>query len=155
MIKTKLLTLVVIASAACLAITGVAQTTTDALIEAVKKVDDQERDAVLRSDIAQLEKLWSPAMIVNNPQSRISPNRDAVLELVEKGAIKYRVFERNIEAVRLNGDLAIVMGSELVEPFAPNAKAGHRLTRRFTNIWRLAEGNWRLIARHANLVPGS
>lgn len=29
------------------------------------------------------------------------------------------------------------------------------LRRRFTNVWRLEEGSWKLIARHANLVPAA
>lgn len=101
----------------------------------------------------KLQQLWSPLMIVNNPQSTITPDRAAILAPVHKGAIKYSSFERTIEAVRFHEGLAIVMGAEVVEAIGTNPRAGQKVKRRFTNIWRQADGRCQVIARHANVIP--
>src|SRR6187399_2055932 len=98
--------------------------------------------AVLAGDTATLERLWSGTMIVNNPQSSISADRGVVLALVRKGLIRYSSFERTIEAIRFDGDISIVMGSEEVVPVGDAPHAGQTLHRRFTNIWKKKGTTW-------------
>ena len=125
----------------------------DARESSIRALEEQERQAVLRSDTDTLQRLWSPLMIVNNPQSTITPDRDAILKLVRDGFIKYSSFERTIEAVRFHGDLAIVMGAEKVDAIGRNPKAGQQVKRRFTNVWARTGDTWQVIARHANVIP--
>ncbi|HYC72640.1 MAG TPA: nuclear transport factor 2 family protein [Opitutaceae bacterium] len=130
-----------------------AQDRRDAREELIRRLEEEERRAVIDADTGTLERLWSPGMIVNNPQSTITPDRGAILNLVRSGTIRYARFERAIEAIRFADDLAIVMGAEVVEPAGNHPKAGRKLKRRFTNIWRETDGRWQVIARHANVVP--
>jgi len=126
--------------------------------DVIRQLEEQERQAVLQQDLAVLERLWAEGFIVNNPQNQISPNRDAVLALVKKGLIRYTRFERRIESIRFNADIAIVMGAETVEPVGDAPRAGRTIERRFTNIWRKQDDTWRIIARHANIIapaPGT
>lgn len=120
--------------------------------DAIRQLEEQERQAVLQGDLDVLERLWSEEFIVNNPQNQISPSRDAVLALVKKGLIRYAVFERQIESIRFNADIAIVMGAETVEPVGDAPRAGGTVNRRFTNIWRKQDATWHMIARHANVI---
>ena len=99
------------------------------------------------------EQLWSERLVVNSPANEIRADRRAVLELVERGVIHYASFERRVELVRLEGDVAIVMGGETVRPLEGAPMAGRTVERRFTNVWRREAGGWRLVARHANVVP--
>lgn len=117
----------------------------------IRSLEEQERTAVLKEDISALERLWSDQLIVNNPQNEISANRSAVFERIKSGLIRYSQFDRQIEMIRFNEDLAIVMGSETVlrKGYA-QAQAIHR---RFTNIWKKSGSTWRMIARHANVIP--
>jgi ketosteroid isomerase-like protein len=71
---------------------------------------------------------------------------------VGTGALTYASFERVAEFVALRGDVAIVMGREVVVPKAPSADAGRTLHRRYTNIWMKTAGGWKLAARHANVI---
>jgi len=123
------------------------------LEETIRSLENQERGAVLAGDTATLERLWSGTMIVNNPQSSISADRGVVLGLVRNGLIRYSSFERTIEAIRFDGDIAIVMGAELVAPVGDAPHAGQTVHRRFTNIWRRKGTAWEMIARHANVIP--
>jgi hypothetical protein len=120
----------------------------------IRSLEEQERMAVLREDVAALERLWSEQFIVNNPQNEVSPDRNAVLDRVKRGLIRYSRFERRIETIRFNKDIAIVMGSETVVPKSAAADSAQAVQRRFTNIWRQSGKSWQLIARHANIVPG-
>jgi ketosteroid isomerase-like protein len=117
--------------------------------DAVRKLDDAERLAVLNEDLAALTNLWAPEFIVHNPQNRVSDGRDAVLARMKEGLIRYSRFERTIDLVRVEGDLAFVMGGELVVPKREPATEVHR---RFTNVWRRTGDTWRMIARQATIV---
>ena len=118
----------------------------------IRQLEEQERLAVLQGDLEALERLWAEEFIVNNPQNQISPSRDTVLALVKKGLIRYAAFERQIESIRFNADIAIVMGAETVEPIGDAPRAGGAVERRFTNIWMKKGATWRMIARHANVI---
>jgi ketosteroid isomerase-like protein len=121
---------------------------------AIRSLEEQERIAVLNEDVVALERLWAERFIVNNPQNEISADRGAVLDRVGRGLIRYSKFERRIEAIRFDEDIAIVMGSETVVPKSDAAGSIQAVHRRFTNIWRKTGTTWRAIARHANVIPG-
>jgi ketosteroid isomerase-like protein len=120
---------------------------------AIRLLEEQERMAVLKEDVHALERLWSEQLIVNNPQNEISADRGIVLERVKSGLIRYSQFERRIEAIRFHEDLAVVMGSETVVRKSDAPGAAQTVHRRFTNIWRKSDPTWRMIVRHANIVP--
>lgn len=119
---------------------------------AVRALDDQERAAVLNQDLSALERLWSDRLIVNTPLNRVNGKLDA-LDLLRQGKIHYSTFERRIEFIRVDGDLAIIMGAETAQPIGKAPFAGQTVQRRFTHVWRKEAGTWRLIARHANIIP--
>src|SRR5689334_6864379 len=97
--------------------------------DTIRQFEEQERQAVFSEDTAALERLWSEEFIVNNPQNRITTSRDDALSLVKRGLIRYASFERRIEAIRFHGDIAIVMGAEVVEPVGDTPRAGQKVER--------------------------
>jgi ketosteroid isomerase-like protein len=90
--------------------------------------------------------------VVNAPANRVAPNRHAVFDLIRQGRIHYSSFEATIEHIRVDSDLAIVMGAETVRPTGKAPLAGQTVNRRYTHVWRKGDDGWRLIARHANLL---
>jgi len=126
--------------------------------ELVRSLDDQERAAALKRDVAALERLWSDEFTVNAPNNKVVIGKRAVLDtFVHAGVINFSSFERQIEFMRVDSDFAIIMGLETVKPIsdAPSAGlvAGQAVRRRFTNIWKKEAGTCRLFARHANVIP--
>ncbi len=122
--------------------------------ETVRSLDDQERTAALKRDVPALERLWSDQFTVNAPNNEVVIGKRAVLDtFVHRGVINFSSFERKIEFIRVDGDLAIIMGAETVLPIGDAPLAGQTVQRRFANIWRKGEGTWRLIARHASVIP--
>ena len=109
-----------------------------------------------------ISPLWSGCgpeqFTVNAPNNQVVVGRRAVLDtFVRAGVINFSTFERQVEFIRSDGDFVIIMGLETVEPVsdAPSAGlvAGRTIKRRFTNVWRKEGGTWRLLARHANVIP--
>jgi ketosteroid isomerase-like protein len=121
----------------------------------VRALDDQERLAALNHDYAALERLWSENFTVNAPNNKILGNRKAVLDHFRAGMTTRASYERSIELVRVDGDMAIVMGSETLKPTGDAPFSGQTAQRRFTNIWKKEGGSWRLWARHANWMSAS
>lgn len=135
---------------ACVAETAHGQAMSDE--DAIRSLENQERAAVLSGDVGALAQIWSDKMMVNSPLGRVSANRSETLKLMQAGVIRYTVFERSIENLRVDKDLAIVMGAELVVPEGTAPGAGQQIKRRFTDIWQRDGSTWRMVARHANNV---
>lgn len=119
----------------------------------IRALEERNRVAALNRDYQALEEIWSEHLIVNNPANRIAPNRAAVIEIFRQGIAHYSSFEATIEEIRVDGDIAVVMGAETVKPIGNAPLAGQTVQRRFTNVWKYENGRWRLWARHASVVP--
>ena len=70
----------------------------------------------------------------------------------DNGIIDYATFVREIEVVVRHGETAIVMGSEIIQPVGKAPRASQTVRRRFTNVRIRRGGEWRLSARHANVI---
>ena len=124
----------------------------DSLEALIRRLDRAEAQGLLQRDSTALRKLWAPDFTVNNPRNSITPGAEAVIALIRNGTIDYSSFVREIETILFHGNVVIVMGSETITPGNKAPFAGQTLRRRFTHFWMLRAGEWRLTARHANVV---
>lgn len=118
-----------------------------AIEQEIRKLDIAHADAVLRGDLAALDKLWTEDFRVNNPFNEIDK-----ADRIRTGAVTYSSFGRVPESVLIHGDTVIVMGGETVVPKGNSPDAGKTIKRRYTNIWMKRKGQWRLVARHASVI---
>ncbi|HET7603936.1 MAG TPA: nuclear transport factor 2 family protein [Gemmatimonadales bacterium] len=116
----------------------------DAIIRAL---EEQSRTAFLAGDVDMLGQLWADGLLVNSPLEQVN-ERAMVLKLLQSGRIRHTSLEVAIERITRHGDVVIVMGNDTVTD-PPDDKVTHR---RFTNVWQLQDGRWRMIARHAQAV---
>lgn len=123
----------------------------DSAEQEVRGLDRQEAQAVLAADYATIDRLWAKDLIVNNPFNEVVRAKAGP---VRTGALIYASFVREIEAVEVHGQVAVVMGRETVVPKADSPDSGKTIHRRYTNVWMKTDGQWRLTARHANVVCG-
>lgn len=118
----------------------------------VRKLEEQERQAVLKKDTAALRKLWDRYLIVNAPTNKVVlASEDAVNRPVIT-QMSYSSFTREIEQILVRGDVVFCMGNEIVMPAGDNPRAGEEIKRRYTNIWMKQSGAWTLVARHASVI---
>jgi ketosteroid isomerase-like protein len=103
--------------------------------------------AFLAADVAALEQLWVDSYVVNSPLQQVL-DRSRVMGLLQAGRIRHSAYEYEIEHMSRFGDVVVVMGNDQVADPPDGAVS----KRRFTNVWRLEDGRWRSIARHAHVV---
>ncbi|HEX8285012.1 MAG TPA: nuclear transport factor 2 family protein [Pyrinomonadaceae bacterium] len=113
----------------------------------IRRLDLAHADAVLRGDLAAMDKLWTKDFKVNNPFNEVDK-----ADRIRNGAVTYSSFVREPESVLVHGDTVIVMGRETVVPKGASPDAGQTINRRYTNIWMKRDGRWRLVARHASVI---
>ena len=118
----------------------------------IRRLDRAEAEGLLRKDVAALESILAEDFTVNNPRNSVSRGRGEVVALIRNGTIDYSSFNREIEAMLFHGDTVIVMGSETITPVGKAPFAGQTIRRRFTHFWMKRKGEWRLTARHANVI---
>ena len=117
----------------------------------IRKVEKDRIAAILKKDTAALSKIWGKEYFANRPAGRISP-RNKVLELILKDTLNLTTYNSQIEQIIIRSNIVVTMGSEIVMPGGNNPNAGKMLNRRFTHIWTKEDGEWRLLARHANIM---
>jgi hypothetical protein len=120
-----------------------------ALEQKIRKLEQAQVDALLRNDIAAMERNWATDYVVNNPLNKVV---DASKGRIQSGTRTYSSFIREIERVLIHGNTVIVMGQETVVPSGAASDAGKTISRRFTNIWMMRDGKWLLTARQATVI---
>ncbi len=117
----------------------------------IKKLEQEEVQAVLNKDTITLMKLWDKDYVVHNPENKIvvaqtNPLARPVLQNQRTS------FTRTVENIIINDNVAISMGRETVVSFNEASKSDQITERRYTNIWMKKGNIWRLAARHANKI---
>jgi hypothetical protein len=113
----------------------------------IRTLEEQGRVAFLAGDLPTLDGMWDPRLLVNSPLNIVN-DKARVLELLGSGRIRHTMDQVEIEHIARYGDVVVVMGRDTVD--GPPSTV---LTdRRFTNVWQLQDGAWRMIARHAQVI---
>lgn len=118
-----------------------------AVLDVVRRLDR----ALVEDDRALFAASMADELVVNNPGDVIS-DRGATVRMNAAGRISYSSYGRTIEHAGLRGGMVLLMGEESVVPRPPNPLAGQVVRRRFTDLWREADGRWSLTARQATII---
>lgn len=118
----------------------------------VRQLNADEVRAFVQNDPKTMARLWSDDFVVTNPLNKFV-TKQQVLGMVTSGFLAIPVYDRQIEYLRVYGDMVIVAGSETVTWGGRMPNAGKSENLRFTAIWMNQQGRWQEIARHANIVP--
>jgi ketosteroid isomerase-like protein len=119
----------------------------------VLELEKLEAAAMLAGDVEALGRIWDDRFTVT-PPPQIPTQREEVLARVADGALAYEEFTREVDhLIEASGAVVVTLGSEVVVTRATPSRARELAVRRFTHVWRLDESGWRLVVRHAALVP--
>jgi hypothetical protein len=117
----------------------------------IRRLEQLERESVMNGDSSALfNKIWSPTMIVNTPANVVG-TVEGTKAIFKSGGLKYLSFERSIEKIAFNENIAIVMGGEVIKPQGKQPNAGKTVSRRFTHVWKYAGNSWSIVARQATI----
>ncbi|MBL7741619.1 MAG: nuclear transport factor 2 family protein [Chitinophagaceae bacterium] len=136
----------------CLALTASVVLGQDPREAEIRRLENLERESVLKGDSAVLfDKIWSANMIVNTPANVVGTAEGTKAHL-RSGNLNYLSFERNIEKIVFTDNVAIVMGGEMIKPQGQQVNAGKTVSRRFTHVWIYKNNSWSIIARQATII---
>jgi uncharacterized protein DUF4440 len=113
----------------------------------IRALEEAGRVAFLAGDTTTLDGMWDDDLLVNSPLNIIN-DKARVLELLKTGRIRHTFDDVVIERVERYDNVVVVMGRDTVD----GPPHGAIMERRFTNIWQLQDGEWKMIARHAQIV---
>ena len=119
--------------------------------QAIRRLEETERTLVISGDAEKLFKLWSDDYVVNNPGNMILTAAQ-IKSSIRGGGMRGVSYTKYIEKITFVKDIAIVMGSEIVEPKDKNDNGGKPTTRRYTNVWIKSDTSWQLTARQASNI---
>jgi hypothetical protein len=103
--------------------------------------------AAMGTDPSVFAGLLAEDLAVNNPQNGVSV-RGGTAQRSAAGQITYSRYDRIVEYAGLRGDMVLLMGEEMVVPDGGTAEQ----RRRFTDLWKQVDGQWKLTARQATLI---
>ena len=75
--------------------------------EEIRRLNGEEVDAFLHKDPQAMARLWSDDFVVTNPLNKFV-TKQQVLGMVESGFLVITSFDREIEYLRVYGDIVIV-----------------------------------------------
>lgn len=113
----------------------------------MQRLEKVWNDAHLGGDALALDGLWADELVVTVPKMPVF-NKTQSLAIWKTGRMKFARYETSDVAYRIFGDTAVVTGA-LVRERKFNEKAIHE-DWRFTKVYVLKEGKWRVVAWHAS-----
>ncbi len=94
---------------------------------------------------------YASTFIANTPHGAIVSGAE-MRAIFSGGAVGYARADQAIEYAALHSpDIVVIMGGEVVVPKDGSANGGKRIHRRFSDVFRREEGEWRHDVRHANI----
>lgn len=120
--------------------------------KAIEAMEEEEIRFVLEGDTAGATRDWADDLAVNAPNNQVM-RKPGILELMRQHTgLQYSLAERHRQAMIIRRDCVVTMGYEIVVPKGNVPNSGKTINRRYTNIYYLENGGWRLIARQATNI---
>lgn len=95
---------------------------------------------------------YSSTFVANTPGSAVV-NGAQMQAAFASGNVRYAEVEMKLDYAGAHGpDMVVLMGEEIVVPGAGARNAGERIRRRFTDIFRKENGEWRHDVRHSAVI---
>jgi len=112
----------------------------------VRRLSAAEVKAFLQKDPKAMDRIWAAEYVVTTPFSKFV-KKPQLMEMVTSGVLVITSYDH------VDGDTAVVAGSETVILGGKMPNPGKSTELRFTSVWQRKGGRWQEIARHANVVP--
>jgi hypothetical protein len=117
----------------------------------IRSLEQLEVHSIIHNDTVTLSQLWDKNYVVNAPDHTINFAGKSVTNRPVLNRPRLD-FSRIVEEVVINGDVAFAMGNETVIREGKEPGTKETIKRRYTNVWLLKNTEWKLAARHANII---
>jgi hypothetical protein len=124
----------------------------DAAVQEVLELRKRGIEAMVSGQMSSETERYSSTFVANTPNNTVVPGTE-LLKMFESSAISYSHVEQRVDYAGSHGpDMVVIMGEEIVVPGEGATNAGQRIHRRFTDVFRRENGEWRHDLRHANVI---
>jgi hypothetical protein len=124
----------------------------DPAVQAVLELRRQGIAAITSGGATAESERYSSTFVANTPGNVVVTGQE-MLERFAGGTLSYAAVEQRIDYAGTHGpDIVVLMGEEVVVPGPGARDAGKRIHRRFTDVFRKENGEWRHDLRHANVL---
>jgi hypothetical protein len=139
-------------AAAAPAVNGAEPWANDPAVQEVLELRRQGIAAMTSVGASAATERYSSTFVANTPGNAVVTG-EQMLQRFAQGAVSYASVEQRLEYAGSHGpDMVVLMGEEIVVPGPGAANAGKRIHRRFTDVFRKENGEWRHDLRHANVI---
>jgi 3-keto-disaccharide hydrolase/uncharacterized protein DUF4440 len=118
---------------------------------AVGRLDEERTDAMVKGDLATLERLLGDDLSYVHSSTKVD-TKASFIENLRSGASKYKGFEREESSTRLFGDSAVNTGVATVS-VENQGQAPATFKIRYTDVWVNRGGKWQMVAWQSTRVP--
>jgi ketosteroid isomerase-like protein len=127
--------------------------TESAAVNTVLAIQDQLHEFGIAGDAKAFGALISADFVASDPSNTIR-HRDEIVALVSSGRLRYESIETSIDYARQIGDdLVVIIGTEsTLQSDLESVATSHKLKRRFTNVYRKENGEWRLLIKQSTII---
>jgi ketosteroid isomerase-like protein len=122
----------------------------DAIKAEVVKVEAERNDAIMKGDIATLDKMYSDEIDWINPSGELL-TKSQVLDHLKSGEQKFFSIKHTDRQMHVYGDSVVVMTVYTRSTVRYKGKTSDS-PRRFTNVFVKQNGRWMLVVHHATPV---
>jgi ketosteroid isomerase-like protein len=119
------------------------------IIRRIREIEQAEAEAMLRADVAALDRLWADDLLVNSSANLIA-GKEILLQIIGDGRLRLLSYERLTLRISAHEDVVVVTGNESSE--LAGVGAGTTLFCSYMNVWRRFGDDWRLFGRHVGLI---
>ena len=118
--------------------------------QAVQKAENDRFAAMLKADVAALEKLLGADLTYTHGDGRVI-GKAAFISDFKTGAFKYTTIQPNDMTIRVFGDVAVVTGGAGMHVVNQGVPADIKI--RYTDVHVRRNGAWEMVAWEATRLP--
>jgi ABC-type sugar transport system substrate-binding protein len=123
----------------------------DPAVQEVLKLRAKGIAAIITTGPTADSERYSSTFVANTPANSIVTGPQMIKNF--GAGFSYKAVEQHLDYAGSHGpDVVVLMGEEVVVPGAGSPNAGKRIHRRFTDVFRKENGEWRYDLRHANVI---
>ncbi len=123
--------------------------TSNAVEQAILKLEQQWEDALLKSDAAALEKLYDETMLYTHSSGSVD-DKAKYINAIRSGATKYQSMKRDDIKVRVYGNTALVTCHWEVHVLAGTNKIDTNA--RYLHVYVKQKDGWKMVSHQATRI---
>ena len=115
----------------------------------ILNLEQQWQDALLKSDVAALEKIYSDGLIYTH-SSAATDTKATYIANIKSGASKYQTLKRDDIKVSIYGDTAVVTTHWQVTSIGGGKT--HNTNARYIHVYVKQKGKWQMVAHQSTPI---